>query len=122
MRQLRARLERLTPPPTPVIGQDRNRDRKRREELIDRKLSPAGLTELEEAEYTKLEALFREEDRDRDRMFVLGMKQFKAKRGGDPLTDEEVQEAAELNLRFPPDPELAKALEPILEAYRMHLD
>jgi hypothetical protein len=50
------------------------------------------------------------------------MKQFNAKVcGGAPLTDEEVQEAAELKIRFPPDPELAKALEPSLEAYRKHL-
>ena len=54
------------------------RDRKRREELRGRKLSRAGLTDLEKAEYTKLEALFREEDRDRDRMFDLAMKQFNA--------------------------------------------
>jgi hypothetical protein len=60
-RQLRARLDRLPPPPTEVIGKDRNRDRKRREELHGRKLSPAGLTELEKTEYTKLEALFHEE-------------------------------------------------------------
>ena len=36
------------------------------------------------------------------------MKQFNAEvLGGDPLTDEEVQEAAELELRFPPDPDFA---------------
>jgi hypothetical protein len=47
-----------------VIGQDRDRDRRRREELRGRKLSPTGLTELEKAEFLKLEALFRDEDRD----------------------------------------------------------
>ena len=104
---------------TDAIGQDRIRDRKRREELHGRKLSPAGLTEPEKAEYTKLEGLFREEDRDRGRKFELAMKQFNAEvGGGDPLTDEEVQEAAELELRFPPDPDFAKGFEWYSEALR----
>jgi hypothetical protein len=82
-RQLRARLNRLPQPPTEVIGEDRNRDRKRREELRGRKLSPAGLTEREKAEYTKLEALFHDDDRLLSREFELTMKQFNAEvRGG----------------------------------------
>ena len=43
-RQLHARLNRFTPPATAVIGQDRDRDRRRCEELRNRKLSPAGQT------------------------------------------------------------------------------
>ena len=118
-RQLRARLDRLPQPPTWVIGKDRNRDRKRREELRGRKLSPAGLTELEKAEYTKFEALFHEEDRLRSRSFGLTMKQFNAKvRGGDPLSDEEMRDVAELEKLSPLDPELAKEFEPILQIFR----
>jgi hypothetical protein len=90
---------------------DRDRDRRRREELRDRKLSPAGLTELETVEYMKLDALFREEDRDHDRLLELSWKQLYAEIGRDPLTDEETRELAELHLRFPPDPEMAKACE-----------
>jgi hypothetical protein len=103
-RQLRARLNRLTPPATAVIGQDRDRDRRRREELSSRKLSPTGLTELETAEYMKLDALFREEDRDHDRLLELSFKQFYAEIGRDRMTEEEVQELDSLNLRYPPDP------------------
>jgi hypothetical protein len=55
---------------------DRDRDRRRREELRGRKLSPTGLTELENAEYLKLEALFHEEDRDHDRLSELSWKEF----------------------------------------------
>ncbi len=38
--------------------------------------SPTGLTELENAEYLKLEALFHEEDRDHDRLSELSWKEF----------------------------------------------
>jgi hypothetical protein len=79
IRQLRARLSRLTPSSTAVIGQDRDRDRRRREELRGRKLSPIGLTELENAEYLKLEV--HEEDRDHDRLSELSWKEFYAKIG-----------------------------------------
>ena len=118
-RQLRARLNRLPQPPTEVIGEDRNRDRKRREELRGRKLSPAGLTEREKAEYTKLEALFHDDDRLLSREFELTMKQFNAEvRGGDPLSDEERRDVAELKKRFPPDPERAKVSEPFSRILR----
>jgi hypothetical protein len=116
IRQLRARLNRLTPPAAPVIGEDRDRDRRRREELRGRKLSPTGLTELENVEYLKLEALFEEEDRDHDRLSELFWKQLYAKVGqGPPLTEEEAQELATLQARYPPDPndELAPAWEAI---------
>jgi hypothetical protein len=103
-RQLRARIDRLTPPPRAVIGQDRHRDRRRREELRNRKLSPAGLTEREKAEYMKLEEFFREEDRDHARADELFWKETYARRGRDPLTEEEAQELASLRLRYPPDP------------------
>ena len=36
----------------------------------------------------------------------------------DPLTDQEVQEAAELKKRFPPDPERAKLSEPFSRILR----
>ena len=116
-RQLRARLNRLTPPATAVIGQDR--DRRRREELRGRKLSPAGLTELERVEYMKLDALFREEDRDHDRLFELSQKQFYAEIGRDQLTEEEVQELDSLKLRYPPDPN--DPLAPAWEFFRAEL-
>jgi hypothetical protein len=77
-RQLRARLDRLTRPATSVIGLNRDRDRRYRAELEYRKLSPAGLTELEKAEYLKLEALFHEEDRDRNRLADLSIKDSSA--------------------------------------------
>jgi hypothetical protein len=118
-RQLRARLNRLTPPATAVIGQDRDRDRRRREELSSRKLSPTGLTELERVEYMKLDALFREEDRDHDRLLELSWKQFYAEIGRDQLTEEEVQELDSLNLRYPPDPN--DPLAPAWEFFRAEL-
>ena len=95
IRQLRARLSRLTPSSTAVIGQDRDRDRRRREELRGRKLSPTGLTELDNAEYLKLEPLFHEEDRDHDRLSELSWKEFYAKIGA---------RACGLELGYPPDP------------------
>jgi hypothetical protein len=118
-RQLRARLDRLTLPATALIGQDRDRDRRRREELSGRKLLPAGLTELEKAEYLKLEDLFREEDRDRDRSLELSMKRFYANIGRAPMTDEDAQELASLELRYPPDPN--DPLAPAWEAMRAQL-
>jgi hypothetical protein len=85
IRQLRARLSRLTPSSTAVIGQDRDRDRRRREELRGRKLSPTGLTELENAEYLKLEALFHEEDRDHDRLSDRTNRTKRPARNGPPF-------------------------------------
>jgi hypothetical protein len=111
-RSLRARLDRLRLPVLPVIGQDRNRDRRRRHELFCRKICPIeGLTRLEEAEYAQLEASFQEEDRDRDRRFELRMKEFKR----EPLTDAEQAELAGLVKRYPPDPN--DPLKPAWEAY-----
>jgi hypothetical protein len=47
------------------------------------------------------------------------MKQFNAEvRGGDPLSDEEMREVAELKKLSPLDPELAKEFEPILQIFR----
>jgi hypothetical protein len=102
-----------------MIGQDRDRDRRRREELRGRKLAPAGLTEHENAELLKLEALFREEDRDHDRLLELSFKQFYAEIGRDQLTEEEVQELDSLNLRYPPDPN--DPLAPAWEFFRAEL-
>jgi hypothetical protein len=110
-RSLRARLDRLMPSALSVIGQDRDRDRRRRYELFCRKICPIeGLTRLEEAEYAQLEASFQEEDRDRDRRFELNMKEFKR----EPLTDAEQAELVELDKRYPPDPN--DPLKPFWEA------
>ncbi len=47
------------------------------------------------------------------------MKQFNAEvRGGDPLSDEEKRDVAELKKRFPPDPERAKLSEPFSRILR----
>jgi hypothetical protein len=60
-----------------------------------------GLTEPEQAELSDLEALFRDEDRERARMFELA-----ALRGfpicGPPLTPAEKLELTELEHRYPP--------------------
>jgi hypothetical protein len=109
-RRLRARLDRLTPPALSVIGQDRHRDRRRRNDLFYRKISPSGLTRLEETEFRRLEASFQEEDRDRGRWFELGMKEFKR----EPLTDAEQAELVEFAKRYPPDPN--DPLKPFWEA------
>lgn len=101
-RSLRARLDRLMPPALSVIGQDGDRDRRRRDELFYRKISPSGLTRLEETEFRRLEASFQEEDRDRDRWFELALREFE--RGAEPLTDAERNDLAELDKRYPPDP------------------
>jgi len=51
-----------------------------------------------------LQALFRDEDRDRGRLLELVLRPFTAHSGKVPLTDIETRELAELNRRFPPDP------------------
>ncbi len=61
-RRLRSRLERLEPSSSEP-GEDRNRDRRRYEELNARKLEPGVLTHSEEVEFSKLDALFKDRDR-----------------------------------------------------------
>ena len=103
--RLRARLDRLAPSVSVGLGRDRDRDRRRRNELWYRKLSPAGLSQVEEVELARLQALFEDEDRDRARLLDLVLQQFSAEhQGKEPLTDIETRELADLKARFPPDP------------------
>jgi hypothetical protein len=106
IRSLRARLERLQARAGAhcVIGQDRDRDRERRQELRRFKLSP-GLTDAQTAELAALDASFENEDRDRSHGRKLFYKQLVAHFGGPALTDGERKELAELRDRYPPDPE-----------------
>jgi hypothetical protein len=64
-----------------VIGQDRVAIVAVVRNSVVASSRPTGLTELENAEYLKLEALFHEEDRDRDRLSELSWKEFYAKIG-----------------------------------------
>jgi hypothetical protein len=72
IRTLRARLRRLeaNAGARHVVGQDQDRNRKRREELFYLKLNP-GLTEAQTAELAALDASFENEDRDSRRMGEL---------------------------------------------------
>jgi hypothetical protein len=99
-RTLRARLERLQAGADDgyVVGQDRNRDRKRRQQLFYLKLNP-GLTEAQTAELVALDASFENEDRDARRSWELLFKEFKT-----GLTGAEQIEYNELKERYPPDP------------------
>jgi hypothetical protein len=114
MRRLRTRLDRLTPAAGPLLGQDRDRDRRRRDELSRRTLSPAGLTEMEQAELSDLQALFHDEDRDGARMLNLVLRKFSFYK--EPLTDDETRELAELERRYPPDPN--HFLKDVVEAWK----
>ena len=103
IRRLRARLDRLALSIGTMPGKDRDRDRRRREELFYRKLAPQGPTGWEKAELLSLDALFKDEDRDRNRSGELAIKRFLAEIGqGDPLTESEEQEVAEHERRYPP--------------------
>jgi hypothetical protein len=104
IRSLRARLERLQARAGPryVIGQDRDRDRNRRQELRRLKLNP-GLSEAEAAELAALDASFENEDRDIRRKRELFYRE-RFGLGGPRLTDAERIEYAELRERYPPNP------------------
>jgi hypothetical protein len=105
LRRLRARLDRLELSPSMMLGQDRKRDRIRRDELSFRKRQRQVLTDLEEYELLGLETLFYDEDQDRSRMMDLVFKQFYHEiRREEPLTDDEKRELDELERRYPPDP------------------
>jgi hypothetical protein len=108
-RSLRARLNRLRLSALSVIGQDRERDRQRRYVL---QLSRATLTRLEQAELRQLDLAFEEEDRDGNRRFELSLKE--SGRDAHPLTEAEHAELAELDKRYPPDPN--DPLKPFWEA------
>jgi hypothetical protein len=102
IRRLRARLDRLAPPVQAMLGQDRDRDRRRQRELF---CLFDGRTVLEEAEFLALNAFYQEEDRDLGRRGELSHMQFSAEHGrGEALTDGEAHELAELERRYPPDP------------------
>jgi uncharacterized protein YnzC (UPF0291/DUF896 family) len=90
-RRLRARLDRLAPfASAPEEGLDR--DRRRYEQLSARKLKPGGLTDSEEVEFSKLDALYK----DLDRWEELFWKKWSNK-----LTEEEAREFTELDARYP---------------------
>jgi hypothetical protein len=102
-RQLRARVDRLAPPATYQIGHDRRRDRRRRDDLISRKLWPGALIPAEEEELAALQALLQDEHRDHTRLIELVLKRFSADHlGHEPLSDDEARELCELERRFPP--------------------
>jgi hypothetical protein len=101
LRRLRARLDRLELSASTMPGQDRKRDRIRRDELWLRKRQQQVLTDQEEDELLALENLFYDEDQDHSRMMELVFKQFK---WPGPLTDDEKRELDELERRYPPDP------------------
>ena len=103
--RLRDRLDRLERVASTMPGQDRERDRIRRDELMFRKRVQQDLTGREEAELQVLDTLFYDEDQDRERMGELVFAQFWVEiRRREPLTDDEAQELAELQRRYPPDP------------------
>jgi hypothetical protein len=110
IRSLKDRLKRLTPP---VIGEDVERDLRRRFELRSRSRVP-GLTPAEKDEYAKLNASLKKVDAEGRRLFSLNMKDFRATHcDGDPLTEAERIELVELSKRHRPNGllEAAKALE-----------
>jgi len=86
-----------------IIGQDRDRDRKRRQELSRLKLNP-GLTDAQTAEMAKLDAFYEKEDRNRRRGSELFYKSLWSRLGGPALTEAERKEYVELRDRYPPDP------------------
>ena len=102
IRSLQTRLQRLQARAGSrhVVGQDRDRDRKRREELRRLKVN-TGLTKAETAELAEVDAAFEQEDRDSRRRWELWNKD---KFGADGLTDAERIEYAELRERYPPNP------------------
>jgi len=91
-RRLRARLDRLAPSPGHP-GEGPARDRRRYEHLKQRQLQPSGLTHSEKAEFSKLDALFKDIARWEDLSWKEWFKQ--------PFTEEEAREYAELNARRP---------------------
>jgi hypothetical protein len=101
--RIRVRLDRLEHVASTMPSR-RERDRIRRDELTLRKRGqqPTG---QEEAELQVLDTLFYDEDQDLERKGELIYKDIMAavyKRG--PLPDDEAQELAELERRYPPDP------------------
>jgi hypothetical protein len=103
IRSLKARLQRLTPPARPVIGEDVDRDLRRRQELGGRTYVP-GLAAAEEAEYAELNESLKKEDEDSRRFRHLTLQDFESVHiDGEPLTDAERIELTELSKRHQPD-------------------
>jgi hypothetical protein len=104
LRRLRARLDRLESAIGTLPGKDRDRDRRRRDELDRRRLWP-GLTGEEKAELSMIDALFQEEDQASSLRGDIVFKQVMgAIKGADFLTESEKQEVAEHERRYPPVP------------------
>jgi hypothetical protein len=80
-------------PPRPPIGENRDRDRARRDELESLRLD-GRLTPLESAEFAELKAAFADEDRDLIRKMRL-------ESSVGPLTEPEIADLIELRKRFP---------------------
>jgi hypothetical protein len=97
IRRLNARLERLAPS-RPLIHQDRQQNRWRRDFLVARRSRNESLTPEEAAELSALDEYFRDEARDRARKRELWMRQER----GEPLTEGEIRELEELKQRYPP--------------------
>jgi hypothetical protein len=86
-----------------VIGEDRDRDRKRRDELSRLKLCP-GLTEAQVAEKAAFDKFYEKADRDGRRQSELPYaKLWSRLNGGPALTDAELKERDELLERCPPN-------------------
>ena len=103
IRSLKARLKRLTPPARPVIGEDVDRDLRRRQELGGRTYVP-GLTAAEEAEYAELNESLKKEDEDSRRFCHLTLQDFESTHcDGEALTVAERIELTELSKRHRSD-------------------
>jgi len=113
--RLRARLDRLVP--RSELGKDRDHDRRRRHDLQYRRLAPEGLTKGEEGELARLDAMFAQEDQDHNRYMELLLKNFSAEHGrGEPLSEAEKREFADLEKRRPPREEWQVAISRRLSA------
>ncbi len=114
LQSLRKRLDRLAPQrPRYVIGQDIHGDRRRRRELQSRKAAGDPMSERDIADLVALDAAFEVEDRDRKRYDELLYRKFDHRQ--EPLTDAERNEMAEIERRYPPDPNYVDPLKDILE-------
>lgn len=106
--RLRARLDRLAPART--SGKSGHDDRWRRYHLQLFE-SSRRLSKSEKHELARLNALFAEEDRILERARPLRDKDLAAKYlGGEPLSEAEMQELAELEARLPPPEEWLVAI------------
>jgi hypothetical protein len=116
LKSLRKRLDRLTPPPRYVIGQDIHSDRRRRGELKFRKATGESMSARDIADLAALDAAFEVEDRDRKRHGKLFLRTLDDHQ--EPLTDAEREEMAEIARRYPPDPNYVNPLKDIMEEMR----